>query len=147
MIEATRTVTIGRSRDEVFAFLSDGVNDLRWRPAVLDVARERGEGAGAVYRQGVKGPFGRRVAADYEVTEWSPPSLIGFRAIAGPVRPEGRYELADGDDGATVVTMSLRCAPTGPARLMAPMVKRSMQSEVGALENLKRVLEEGANLP
>jgi hypothetical protein len=37
--------------------------------------------------------------------------------------------------------MSLRCEPTGFARLMAPMVRRSMQSEVGALDELRRVLE------
>jgi hypothetical protein len=144
VVEASNTVVIGRSRDEVFAFLADGTNDPRWRSGVLDIRRERGEGLGAVYRQGVKGPFGRRVAADYEVTDWSPPSLIAFRAIAGPVRPEGRYELADEEGGGTAVTMSLRCEPSGLARLMAPMVRRSMESEVGALEKLKRALEDAS---
>jgi uncharacterized membrane protein len=140
MLEAENSITINRSRAEVFAYLADGANQVNWRPAVLDIALEKGDGVGAVYRQGVKGPFGRRVAADYEITEWQPPSVIGFRAIAGPVRPEGRYELGDAD-GATTVTMSLRCAPSGFAKLMGPMVSRSMQSEVETLGNLKRVLE------
>jgi hypothetical protein len=67
-------VVIQRPIDQVFAFafVADGENDRQWRPAVLDVKRERGEGVGAVYRQGVKGPFGRRVPADYEVTALEP---------------------------------------------------------------------------
>jgi uncharacterized membrane protein len=139
-LEAENSVVIARPRSEVFSFLADGTNDKKWRAGVIDIERVSGEGAGVVYRQGVSGPFGRRVAADYEITEWSPDQAIGFRAIAGPVRPEGRYELSD-DNGATRVRMSLRCEPTGFARLMAPMVRRSMQSEVGALDELRRVLE------
>jgi uncharacterized membrane protein len=142
MLQASNRVTINRPRADVFAYLADGANQLTWRSGVVDIALEKGDGIGAVYRQGVKGPFGRRVAADYEITEWEPPAVIGFRAIAGPVRPEGRYELAEAD-GSTTVTMSLRCAPSGLARLMSPMVNRSMQSEVEALANLKRVLESG----
>jgi uncharacterized protein YndB with AHSA1/START domain len=142
MLEATNSVTINRPREDVFAYLADGTNDLQWRPGVLDIARVKGDGGGvgAIYRQGVKGPFGRRVAADYEIVDWEPPELIGFRTVAGPVRPKGRYELIEADGG-TKLTMSLRCAPSGLARLMAPGIRRSMESEVAALANLKRVLE------
>lgn len=140
MLEATNSVTINRSREDVFAYLADGTNDLEWRPGVIDISRVKGDGIGAVYRQGVKGPFGRRVAADYAIVDWEPPELIGFRAIAGPVRPVGSYELIDAA-GATKVTMSLRCSPSGLARLLTSGVRRSMQSEVDALSNLKRILE------
>jgi uncharacterized protein YndB with AHSA1/START domain len=144
MPSAEHSVVIRRPREEVFAFLADGENDVRWRPAVLDVRRERGPGgAGDLYRQGVKGPFGRRVPADYEVTALEPGRRRAFRAIAGPVRPEGSYELADADGG-TRVTFRLTCAPAGLARLMTPMVARSMRSEVACLENLRRVLETDA---
>ena len=44
---------------------------------------------GATYRQGAKGPFGRRIAADYEVTECETRSRLAFRVIPGPARPEG----------------------------------------------------------
>ena len=140
MPSAEHSVVVHRPRSEVFAFIADGENAQQWRPAVLDIRRERGEGVGAVYRQGVKGPFGRRVAADYEVTALEPDRSLAFRAIAGPVRPEGRYELAD-LDGATRVTFRLEYEPRGAAKLMSPMVAKSMQSEVRSLENLRRVLE------
>jgi uncharacterized protein YndB with AHSA1/START domain len=142
MLEATNSVTINRPREEVFAYLADGKNDLEWRPGVLDIARAKGDGdgIGTVYRQGVKGPFGRRVAADYKIVDWEPPELIGFHTIAGPVRPKGSYELIEADGG-TKVTMSLRCSPSGLARVLTPGIRRSLQSEVDALANLKRFLE------
>ena len=135
MAQAEHSVTIDRPIDEVFAFLADGENDPRWRSGVLDVERVAGDGVGARYRQGVKGPMGRRVAADYEVTEFAPPRALGFRATAGPVRPEGRYELEPAGAG-TRVRFTLRCTPRGVARLMTPMVARTMRSEVQAIEGL-----------
>ena len=140
MPEATNTIEIHRPPAEVFAFLADGSNDRLWRSGVLDVRLRSGHGAGAVYEQGVKGPFGRRVAADYEVTRYEPDRRLAFRAIAGPVRPEGSYEL-EPVDGGTRVTFSLRCSPRGLARLMTPMVANTMRSEVGQLANLRATLE------
>jgi hypothetical protein len=51
------------------------------------------------YEQGVKGPFIQCVPADYEIAVYEPNRLIGFRAIAGPVRPEGSYELTPTERG------------------------------------------------
>ena len=141
MPDATNTIEIHRPPAEVFAFLAEGENDPRWRAGVIDVRRKSGHGKGAIYEQGVKGPFGRRVPADYEVTAYEPDRRIGFRAIAGPVRPEGSYEL-EPHDGGTRVTFALRCSPRGMAKLMAPMVARTMRSEVAQLDRLRAVLED-----
>jgi hypothetical protein len=40
--------------------------------------------------------------------------------------------------------MHLAADLRGPAKLMSPMVARSMHNEIGALANLKQVLESGA---
>ena len=140
MPEATNTVQIGRSPAEVFEFLADGTNDRQWRAGVLDVSRKSGSGKGAIYAQGVRGPFGRRVPADYEITAYEPNERIAFRAIAGPVRPEGAYVL-EPSDGGTQVTFSLRSSPSGLAKLMTPIVARTMRSEVAQLDRLREVLE------
>ena len=84
MPEASHSVEINRPAADVFAFLGDGENDPQWRSGVLDVRRRSGHGQGAVYEQGVKGPMGRRVPADYEITAYEPDRRIAFRAIAGP---------------------------------------------------------------
>jgi carbon monoxide dehydrogenase subunit G len=142
MAHAEHTTTIDRPRPEVFRFLADGENDPRWRPGVTDMTRVSGTGVGTRYRQGVKGPLGRRIPADIEITELRESELIAFRGLSGPVRPTGRYELTD-DGAGTRVRFVLDAKPTGIGRLMAPMVQRSMTGEVGALDNLKRLLESG----
>jgi uncharacterized membrane protein len=140
MAEAKREITINRPREEVFSFLANVENDMAWRPGILDIAHSSGSGEGARYHQGVKGPFGRRVSADIEITEYRPPELIAFRTLSGPVRPTGRYELAD-TDGGTRVRFVLEAELKGLQKLMAPMVKKSMGNQVSALQKLKQALE------
>jgi uncharacterized protein YndB with AHSA1/START domain len=142
MPEASNEVVINRPVGEVFAFLADAENDPQWRSAVLDITREQGtSGVGTRYRQGVKGPGGRRVAADVEITEYQPETLIAFRGIAGPVRPEGRYTLSPADGG-TRVRFELSAKLAGLKRFMSSPVQKSMDSEVGSLATLKQVLED-----
>jgi uncharacterized protein YndB with AHSA1/START domain len=137
---AEQTTIVERPPAEVFAFLADAENDAKWRPGVVDISRVAGDGVGTRYRQGVKGPFGRRIPADIEITELRPNELIAFRAIEGPVRPRGRYELAPADRG-TRVRFVLEAEITGVKKLMAPMIQKQMTREVGNLERLKNVLE------
>ena len=141
MPAATRTLTIQRAPADVFAFLADGTNAPRWRSGVLDVAHQSGQGVGAVYAQGVKGPGGRRIAADYEITAFEADRRIAFKAIAGPVRPTGSFELALASDG-TSVTFSLHAAPGGLKKLlMGGAVQSTMDAEMQALDRLKAILE------
>jgi uncharacterized membrane protein len=138
---ASHSVTINRPASEVFAFVADGENAPRWRTGVLDVQRVSGQGVGAVYQQGVRGPGGRRIAADYEVTAYQPDTLLAFKTIAGPVRPTGEFRLQEAD-GATTLTLSLQADLGGVKRLfMSGMVQKTMDAEVAAIDNLKRLLE------
>lgn len=141
MPAATHSVSIRRPIGEVFAFVADGENAKRWRPGVLDVAHQSGEGLGAVYRQGVRGPGGRRIAADYEVTAFEPEKRLAFRAIAGPVRPTGEYLFMPNEEG-TTVSLSLDATLTGWKRLlMGRAVQATMEAEVRNLDTLKSILE------
>lgn len=106
------------SPEDVFAFLADGTNNTRRKAGVVDIAHSSGTAKGAIYEQGVKGPFGRRVPADYEITAFDPGKRLAFRAIAGPVRPEGAYVL-EPIGGNARLTFSLSCWPRGFAKLMS----------------------------
>lgn len=141
MAQATYSVTINRPIEDVFTFVSDGERDPDWRPGVLDIRKISGDGVGARYAQGVKGPMDRRIAADYEVTVFQPSTWLEFQAIAGPVRPHGRYDLV-AVAGGTQLTFSLD-AKLGGLRglLMGGMVQKTMEAEVHNLDNLKSVLE------
>ncbi|MGH2406539.1 MAG: SRPBCC family protein [Candidatus Limnocylindrales bacterium] len=140
MPSAERSVTIQRPVSTVFAFVDDGLTAPQWRSGVLDIAHVSGKGVGAVYRQGVKGPGGRRVAADYEVTAHEPDSRIGFKAIAGPVRPTGEYRFQQAEGG-TRMTFSLKAELSGLQKLLGGAVQKTMDAEMGALDKLKALLE------
>ena len=141
MPSASHSVTINRPASDVFAFVADGENAPRWRTGVLDIQRVSGQGVGAVYRQGVRGPGGRRIAADYQVTAYQPDTLLVFKTIAGPVRPTGEFRLQQAD-GATTLTLSLQADLAGVKRLfMSGMVQKTMDAEVAAIDNVKRLLE------
>src|SRR5262245_43077675 len=112
MPSAERTISIRRPVDQVFRFLADGRTATQWRMGVLEISKAGGEGVGGTWRQVVRGPGGRRVDADYEITALEPDRRIAFRAIAGPVRPEGDYAFeAMGD--ATILTFRLRAELSG----------------------------------
>ena len=138
---AERTVSIRRPVDQVYRFLRDGRTATQWRLAVVDISKASGDGVGEVWRQVIRGPGGRPVAADYEITALEPERRIAFRTIAGPVRPEGEYELeAMGD--ATILTFRLSAELAWWKRLLlGRAVQSSMDAEMRALDLLQEVLE------
>jgi uncharacterized membrane protein len=140
MPRASREIVIKCPREDVFAFLADPENDPQWRSGVLDLKRVSGSGIGARYAQGVKGPGGRRIPADIEITELTAGEAIAFKTVAGPVRPRGRYTLATADGG-TRVRFELEADVKGLKRLLTPMVQKTMTNEVRQLDSLKRVIE------
>jgi uncharacterized protein YndB with AHSA1/START domain len=126
MAMAERTIEIARPPEDLFDFVADGLNGPRWRAGVLD---------------GVRGPGGRRVAADYEVTEFEPARRLAFTAIAGPIRPTGEYRLERTEAGCRL-TFGLRADLGGWQRLvMSGAVQRTMDGEMMALDRLKTVIE------
>lgn len=142
MPKAEHSVVIQRPVPEVFAYVADGAKNPNWRPSVTDIQLTGGSvgTVGARYTQGMKGPGGR-IAANYELTEVVPDRRIAFRVVAGPARPEGRYEFEPAGDG-TRVTFTLDWEPKGlKEKLMAPLVARTMPKEVATLDDLKRVME------
>jgi uncharacterized protein YndB with AHSA1/START domain len=141
MASAKRTITVKRPAAEVFAYVANGLNGPTWRPGVLDVSLVSGDGVGAIYRQGVRGPMGRRIAADYEITALEPNRRLEFKAIAGPVRPTGGYTLEETSDG-TAVTFRLDEPLSGWKRFVfGRQVQQTMDAEMQALDRLKSVLE------
>ena len=134
-------MTIQRPPADVFAYIADGLNGPKWRPGILDIAHESGTGVGATYKQGVTGPGGRRVAADYRITAFEPNSRLAFEATAGPVRPTGEYLLAEAVGG-TRLTFSLEAELGGIKKLlMGGAVQKTMDAEVASTERLKTLLE------
>jgi uncharacterized protein YndB with AHSA1/START domain len=142
--QAEHTVRIDRSAEDVFDFLADGTNNPQWRAGVLEITRtSAATGPGATYRQVMRGPGGRKIVGDYQVTTYDRPRTLGFQVTAGPARPSGMFELTAGSD-ATTVTFRLTVSPKGFTRLLTPMIVKQMRVETQRLENLKAKLENRA---
>ena len=142
MAHAEGSITINRPANVVFDFILDGANNPLWRPSVADIQRVPGtpSGVGAAFKQGLEGPGGRRIDGDYEIVESKPNELIKFQVTAGPARPTGTYKF-EALGNSTRVTFILHYEPKGLARLMDPMINKSMQGEIATLSNLKAYLE------
>ena len=145
MPQASYSVTINRPVADVFAYVADGEKCKEWRPGVRDIKRAGGSttgGVGTRYLQGVNGPMGRRISADYDITVFEPDQRLEFQTVTGPARPHGRYDFAATPDGGTQLTFALDAQLSGlRGMLMGGAVQRTMDSEVKTLDNLKRVLE------
>jgi hypothetical protein len=145
MPHAEANITIARPVKAVYDFVLKGENNGLWRPSVVDVERvpKKPAAVGAVFKQGLKGFLGRRIAGDYEVIQCVPSKSIKFRVVAGPARPIGIYTFK-ASGGTTTVTFRLDLKTKGFRMLMDPMINRSMKSEVATLANLKTYLESQA---
>jgi uncharacterized membrane protein len=142
MAHAEESITINRPANIVFSFVLDGTKNPLWRPAVLDIQRVPGTPSdiGAVFKQGLKGPGGRRIDGDYEIIECRPNELITFQVITGPARPTGTYKF-ESVGNSTRITFTLHLDPKGLTRLLSPMITSTMKGEVATLSNLKAYLE------
>ena len=141
MLSAQRSVAIDRPVAEVFAFFTDPSNDLKWRTHVKEVGAEGPMAVGSRVHQVVKGPGGRRIPADIEITGYEPFTRYAFKVIAGPVRPTGEFRFA-AEHGSTTVSLSLSAELTGIKKLvMSGAVQRSMDGEVEALDRAKMIIE------
>jgi len=142
MAHAVNEISIGRSPEDVYAFLADGLNNTKWRSGVQSVSLKSGQAGavGSVYRQTLTGPGGRSIDGDYEITAAEPGRLLGFRVVAGPARPIGAYNLGRSPDG-TKVRFTLDLQPKGLMKVLGPVVQRTMEAEVSQLARLKAVLE------
>jgi uncharacterized protein YndB with AHSA1/START domain len=141
MPSAHRSVDIHRAPTDVFDFFTDPSNESRWRTHVKEVSADGPVGVGSRIHQVVRGPGGRGIPADIEVTAHEPPHHYAFRVVAGPVRPVGEFRFA-GEGDSTTVSFSLEAPLTGLKKLlMSNAVQKSMDSEMQALDRAKSLIE------
>ena len=141
MPEVRRTIVIERPPDQVFAFLTDPANDHRWRRPVKEISASGPLGRGSVVHQVVRGPAGRGIPADFEVTAFEPPTRFAFAVTAGPVKPVGEFLFRPVGSGTEVTSPSaLNCAGLKKL-LMSRPVQSSMDSEAASLDTAESLIE------
>lgn len=142
MAHAENEVTVNGPVNDVFAFIADGLNNPRWRTGVVSIKLAAGKAGkeGARYAQMMKGPGGRNISGDYLITTLIQNKELSFAVISGPARPTGKYLFESVKNG-TKVKFILDLKLKGFAKIMDPIITKSMNSEVGQLANLVKALE------
>jgi uncharacterized protein YndB with AHSA1/START domain len=138
-----RSIEIERPADEVFDFLVDARNDVRWCHKVrsVELVSPDGPGAGARYRV-VHKPVPLRPARemDYSCEAAERPHRIAWREDDGTDVIEVEYRLTP-DDGGTLFEQRDE-AHLGAPRLLRPVLRAGLRHDLGRqLRALRRLLE------
>jgi len=108
---AENSVVVNRPSQEVFGFLADGERSPEWRSGVVEIKKVSGEGVGTIYRQRVKGPGGRPVAADYRITEYQPYTRWRSRRSRAPFARAGSMTCSRKTAAQKCTSHSMRSSP------------------------------------
>jgi carbon monoxide dehydrogenase subunit G len=138
----SQNVTVNRPVAEVWEFISNFGNTTRWSRGVLEARQTSGGplGVGSTL-QTVVNAFGRRRTADYLVTEYEPNRAFAFEVTSGPMTSRARF-LVEPAGAGTRLTASGEAEATGPYRLLAPILVRTLKRHSqDDLANVKRILE------
>ena len=140
-MEFSNTITIERSRHDVFAFLSDLENIPEWNHAIVET-RKTSDGpvrVGTTYRQVRSLPS--RSEETLQVTELEPDRRFAVHGGLGPFEGTLSYEFEE-IGGSTRLTNEADLEVRGIKRLAARVVSGRVRDAVAAnLGTLKQLLE------
>ncbi|MCR6544179.1 hypothetical protein [Dehalobacterium formicoaceticum] len=142
---AESSILIAKNVAEVFQFLLAGENNKFWRSGILDIQRvpDQPVVVGTKFIQGMKGPFGIRIKADYKIISCEMNKRISFQVVNGPTQPVGTFLLKKRGKG-TYLTFSMEDTRERKGNLLGIWKKNHHQRVVGAVKNLKTYLESPA---
>lgn len=142
-IHVTKSITIGRPRDEVYRFWRDFTNLPVFMAHLESVEILDGRS-----RWRAKAPAGMKVEWDAEILQDEPGEIIRWRSLAGAEVPnQGTVKFVDAPGGrGTIVRVELVYDP--PAGILGAAVAKLFGEEPeqqieGDLRRLKQVLETG----
>jgi uncharacterized protein YndB with AHSA1/START domain len=143
MVDTSKSITIGRPVEEVFAYVTDTSNDPAWHTDILE-ARKTSEGPiglGTIWHLGFKPAMGVS-EGDTEVVEFEPNRKEVMRGEMGPMQPTLTY-LFEPADGGTRFTRRVQIKVSGMMKLMEPLMRlMTPRGNAKFLANLKRILEQ-----
>ncbi len=140
MVKIEISIVINRPLEDVFAFLSDLENNLKWRSGSIE-ARKTSEyplGVGTMYRM-VDNVLGRRIEGEAEIIECEPNRKYTSRSKSGylPLVAQRIFEPAE---RGTRVRFVAEAEPGGFFKLAEPLVasigKRRHETDAANLKDL-----------
>jgi hypothetical protein len=142
MFTVTETVSIDRSVQEVFDFLSDPGNRSRWDATVIseELTSPEPVGVGSTIHTRMRA-FTREVDFDWRVTAFDPPIRMAVVSTAGLMPTALMFEFAGVGDGCAVIA-AIEGEPEGLLRAVEPLIAAGVRSTLAdGLQRAKALLE------
>lgn len=139
------TTVIDRPIAEVFAFLADGTNDVKFSPRVRTIRKTTDGpiGVGTVFESTVK-DAGMKSSRRFELTEFEAPRKIRWseRSRNAVTVPEGGYDLEAVSESETKVTIHNTFAGHGIGKLfVGPAAKAAARDAPNFVARIKAAVE------
>lgn len=140
------STVINRPTEEVFGFLANLENDIKWHSAYVEVRNTSGgvNGVGARFLV-FEGLLGRRMpATEYEVAEYEPNRSAAWQTLGGPLQLKF-WRTFERVEGGTRFTVRYEGTPRGFIKLIWPLITRMVKQQQGDdMRKAKELLETGA---
>jgi carbon monoxide dehydrogenase subunit G len=117
----TRSVTVAKPLDEVFAYLSDFTTTTAWDPGTVKTVRISGDGGLGTRYANTSTFKGRQTSLVYEVIDFKPGVRVQFRGHNKTITAIDTMTFEDADGG-TRVTYDANFSFKGIAKLAAPFL-------------------------
>lgn len=144
MATLQKSVTINRPIEEVFAFVADIRNNVKWQAGVIaaEVLSEGPVGVGTKYKLDME-VMGRKLETTGELIAYDPPKKYGWKATSGPFPVSGSTTLETVLRG-TLVVDTIEAKPRGFFKIVEPLLVRRQQRQLEAdMAKLEGLLDRG----
>lgn len=141
MAQIKSSIVVKRPIEEVFAFVADPSNDLKWRSDVVVSKVTSGSlGVGATFEFASEF-LGRKIETKGEMTAYDPPKRFAWKSIKSPIPVSAVTTFEAVADG-TLIVDTADFEPGGFFKIAEPLLINQAQSSAEKdMKNLKRLLE------
>ena len=128
MAQIKTSIIINRPIGEVFAFVSDASNDVKWRSDVVEskVTSPGSLGVGSTFAFSSEF-MGRKIVSSGELTTYDPPNRYAWKSISGPI-PASAVTTFEAVAEGTLVVETTDFEPGGFFKIAGPLLAKQAQS-------------------
>ena len=142
MIKVEHSVVINRPVAEVFAFVTDPANEIKWQDGVVSakVTSAGALGVGSEVAETRKF-MGRDMVSKIKVSTYEANKKYVFKVADGPV-PFEMSQTYESTGNGTKISVAIEGEPGGFFKLAEGMVRKQLETQIAAdFERAKKILE------
>ena len=141
MIRVEKSTVIERAPGEVFDFVADQTNAVRWQSGIAEIRRLTDGPPGVGTRHAfARTLMGKRMTGENEYTVFEPGHLVTFRTTSGPGLLASY--IVEPMKAGTRLTATIEIDVSGLMSIAQPLIAATLRRDVDAnLVRLKQILE------